>query len=61
MDSTPSSTVPRRWVPFTLAFSIAFIVGGAILSVIIGDWIALICAVGIAAAPLLAVLPKARA
>jgi hypothetical protein len=52
MVNSTTPTVSRKWNVIALVYSSVMIIGGLILSLVIDDWIALICATGLAILPL---------
>ena len=52
MVTSTTPDVSRKWNMLALVFSSVVIIGGLILSLVTDDWIALVCATGLAILPL---------
>jgi hypothetical protein len=60
MDTSNAALTARRWNIVALVVSALLLLGGVALSLMIDDWIALICASGLAVLPLGVSLPRSR-
>jgi hypothetical protein len=60
MAVSDPTNVSRKWGMVALVFSGFLIVAGLVISLVIDDWIALICASGVAILPLGVFLARSR-